>query len=260
MTASIAQRFFGQDVASDVAAMERDVDGAEALVLAELCDLQRRLPDVEGSIQRLGRRPSDRRPASGQGPRAAEGRSYSLHGHQGPLKRHPARDRKRRRDRLQADGPQRADEAGHESQQRRLHGPLRAVPVLSRWRLTRRVTSQGIPHARGSNAPCGPGNLWIAESAARDVQTINLEGAFHLTLPTAASPTCTNARPQGGSPGTPPKRTASPSPISSSRPAAPRRRARTARPGRAGRARGVRHRVRLATRRVGSWSALTKRS
>jgi len=45
------------------------------------------------------------------------------------------------------------------------------------------VTSQGIPHARGSNAPCGPGNLWIAESAARDVQTINLEGAFHLTLP-----------------------------------------------------------------------------
>jgi hypothetical protein len=56
MTASIAERFLGQDVASDVAAMERDVDGAEALVLAELCDLQRRLRDLEGSIQQLGRR------------------------------------------------------------------------------------------------------------------------------------------------------------------------------------------------------------
>jgi hypothetical protein len=41
---------------AQIAAMERDVDGAEALVLAELCDLQRRLRDLEGSIQQLGRR------------------------------------------------------------------------------------------------------------------------------------------------------------------------------------------------------------
>lgn len=43
------------------------------------------------------------------------------------------------------------------------------------------MTSQGSPHARLQRA-LRTGNLWIAESAARDMQTISLEDALRLTL------------------------------------------------------------------------------
>jgi hypothetical protein len=43
------------------------------------------------------------------------------------------------------------------------------------------MTSQGSPHSRFQRA-LRTGNLWIAESAARDMQTVSLENSLRLTV------------------------------------------------------------------------------